>query len=140
MSLEKLPASKLPEYRKQKLAEQNGRDPITGWRIDPEKAAADHCHMTGFHRAILGSWTNSRLGKIENAAKAMGTGLPIPEVLRRCAAYIEFFDKNPTYLLHHTYKTPDERKEATRVKRNAAARARRAEKKASKDEAADSKA
>jgi hypothetical protein len=129
MSLSKLPASKLPEYRAAKLAEQNGRDPISGWIIPPDKAAADHCHVTGFHRAILATWTNSRLGKIENAAKAMGTGLPIPEVLRRCAAYIEHFNNNPTYLLHHTYKTPEEKKEAARVKRNAAAKAKRAAKK-----------
>lgn len=130
--MQKLPASKLPEYRAAKLAEQDGIDPITGWRIDPEKAAADHCHTTGMHRAILGSWTNSRLGKIENAAKAMGTGLPIPEVLRRCAAYIEHFAKNPTFILHHTFKTPEERKEAARVKRNAKARERRAAAKAAK--------
>jgi hypothetical protein len=130
MSLEKLPASKLPEYRERKLVEQGGRDPITGWNIPPDKAAADHCHVTGMHRAILGSWTNSRLGKIENAAKAMGTGLPIPEVLRRCAAYIEYFNSNPTFLLHHTHKTPEEKKEAARIKRNASARAKRAAKKA----------
>lgn len=129
MSLSKLPASKLPEYRAAKLAEQNGRDPISGWIIPPDKAAADHCHTTGFHRAILATWTNSRLGKIENAAKAMGTGLPIPEVLRRCAAYIEHFNNNPTFLLHHTHKTPEEKKEAARIKRNAAAKAKRAAKK-----------
>lgn len=130
MSLRKLKASELPEYREQKLAEQGGRDPITGWNIPPEKAAADHCHTTGLHRAVLASWTNSRLGKIENAAKAIGGSfIPVPEVLRRCAAYIEHFNNNPTALLHHTYKTPEERKEAARVKRNATARAKRAAKK-----------
>jgi hypothetical protein len=129
MSLQKLKASELPEYRARKLAEQGGRDPISGWTIPPDKAAADHCHITGFHRAILATWTNSRLGKIENAAKAMGTGLPIPEVLRRCAAYIEHFNNNPTFLLHHTHKTPEEKKEASRIKRNAKARATRAAKK-----------
>lgn len=126
MTLRKLKASELPEYRAAKLAEQGGRDPITGWFITADKAAADHCHVTGFHRAVLGSWTNSRLGKIENAASAMGTGLPIPEVLRRCAAYIEHFDQHPSFLIHHTHKTPEERKEATRLRRNAKARERRA--------------
>ena len=130
--MQKLSASKLPEYRAEQLAKQHGKDPITGWNITADKAAADHCHTTGMHRAILGSWTNSRLGKIENAAKAMGTGLPIPEVLRRCAAYIEYFDKNPTGILHHTHKTPEEKKEAARIKRNAAARARTAAKRAAK--------
>ncbi|MGH1510384.1 endonuclease domain-containing protein [Ralstonia solanacearum] len=126
MTLRKLKARELPEYRAAKLAEQGGRDPITGWFITADKAAADHCHVTGFHRAVLGSWTNSRLGKIENAARAMGTGLPIPEVLRRCAAYIEHFDQHPSFLIHHTHKTPEERKEATRLRRNAKARERRA--------------
>jgi hypothetical protein len=134
MSLSKLPASKLPEYRAAKLAEQGGKDPITGFYIPPDKAAADHCHVTGMHRAILGAWCNSRLGKIENAAKAMGTGLPIPEVLRRCAAYIEYFNNNPSFLLHHTHKSPEEKKEAARIKRNAKARATRAAKKAATQE------
>lgn len=130
MSLRKLKASEVPDYRAAKLAEQSGKDPITGWNIPPDKAAADHCHTTGFHRAILGSWTNSRLGKIENAAKAIGGSfLSVPDVLRRCAAYIEHFNSNPTYLLHHTYKTPEEKKEATRIKRNANARTKRAAKK-----------
>ena len=63
---------------------------------------------------------------------ARSLGLPRPEVLRRCAAYIEHFAKNPTFILHHTFKTPEERKEAARVKRNAKARERRAAAKAAK--------
>lgn len=124
--MRKLKATELPEYRKAKLEEQGGRCPLTGWPLQEDNAVADHCHVTGMHRAVLNAWANSTLGRIENWARRMGGGLSAPEVLRRCAAYIEHFDNNPTFVLHHTYKTPDEKKEATRLKRNKAARAKRA--------------
>jgi hypothetical protein len=60
----------------------------------------------------------------------MGKHFSVPTVLRACAAYIEQYDREPTYLIHHTYKTPDEKKEAARLKRNKAARAKRAANKA----------
>jgi hypothetical protein len=129
MSLRKLKASELPEYRAAKLAEQGHICPLTGWHISEQDAAADHCHVTGMHRAVIHKWANSTLGRIENWARRMGGGLSAPEVLRRCAAYIEHFDRNPSYLIHHTHKTPEERKEAARLKRNKTARERRAVKK-----------
>jgi hypothetical protein len=60
----------------------------------------------------------------------MGKHLSVPETLRACATYVEQYEREPTYLLHHTYKTPDEKKEAARLKRNKAARAKRAANKA----------
>lgn len=130
MGLVKIKQSELPELRELQAAEQGGKCPITGYNLTDDKVA-DHCHKTGMHRATLPSWVNSRLGKIENAARAMGKHLSVPETLRRCAAYVEKYEREPTYLMHHTYKTPDEKKEATRLKRNKAARAKRAASKAS---------
>lgn len=129
MSLVKISKSELPELREIQAAQQGGRCPITGYILGDDKVA-DHCHTTGMHRATLPTWVNSRLGKIENAARAMGKHLSVPTTLRACAAYIEKFEREPTYLLHHTYKTPEQKKEATRLKRNASARAKRAVKKA----------
>lgn len=126
MTLQRLKASELPEYRAEKLAEQGGVCPLTGWRISPADAVADHCHTTGMHRAVLHKWANSTLGRVENWAKRIGGGLSAPEFLRRCAAYIEHFDQHPSFLIHHTHKTPEERKEATRLRRNKKARERRA--------------
>lgn len=129
MSLVKIKQSELPELREIQAEQQGGRCPITGYILGEDKVA-DHCHRTGMHRGTLPSWVNSRLGKIENAARAMEKHFSIPATLRACAAYIEKYERDPTYLLHHTYKTPDQKKEAARLKRNASARAKRAIKKA----------
>lgn len=129
MSLVKIKQSELPELREIQAEQQGGKCPITGYLLGDDKVA-DHCHKTGMHRGTLPSWVNSRLGKIENAARAMGKHLSIPATLRACASYIEQYEREPTYLIHHTYKTPDEKKEAARLKRNKAARAKRAANKA----------
>lgn len=131
MSLVKIKQSELPELREIQSEQQGGKCPITGYNLGDDKVA-DHCHKTGMHRGTLPSWVNSRLGKIENAARAMGKHLSVPETLRRCADYIEKYERAPTYLIHHTYKTPEEKKEAARLKRNAAARAKRAANKVAK--------
>lgn len=83
-------------------------------------------------RATLAPWVNSNLGRIENAAARIASGTTVPAILRACAAYIEFYNENPSFILHNTYKTPEEKAEAARIKRNAAARKRRAENKVSK--------
>ncbi|MFL9902157.1 endonuclease domain-containing protein [Paraburkholderia fungorum] len=129
MSLVKIKQSELPELREIQAEQQGGKCPITGYFLGDDKVA-DHCHKTGMHRGTLPSWVNSRLGKIENAARAMGKHLSVPETLRRCATYVEQYEREPTYLIHHTHKTPDEKKEAARLKRNKAARAKRAATKA----------
>lgn len=129
MGLVKIKQSELPELREIQAEQQGGKCPITGYYLGDDKVA-DHCHKTGMHRGTLPSWVNSRLGKIENAVRAMGKHLSIPTTLRACADYVEQYEREPTYLLHHTYKTPDEKKEAARLKRNKAARAKRAATKA----------
>jgi hypothetical protein len=133
MSLRKLKASELPAYRAEALQKQHGKCALTGWTLRPEDAVADHCHKTGLHRAILAGWANSTLGRVENWAGRIGGNMKPSDFLRRCAAYIDYFEANPTEYLHHTHKTPDEKKEAARLKRNKAARAKTAAKRAIKE-------
>lgn len=76
---------------------------------------------------MLHSWANSTLGRIENWARRIGGGLAPADFLRRCAAYIEWHERNPSFLLHHTYKTPEERKEATKLRAKKRAAAKKAE-------------
>ncbi|CAB3798784.1 endonuclease domain-containing protein [Pararobbsia alpina] len=126
MPFQKLPKSELAEYRKQQIARQGGRCPISGWILTDDTAAADHCHKTGMHRGTLPGWINACLGRIENAARSVGRDNHIPTFLRKCADYIEWYELNPSFLFHHTYKTPEEKKEAAKKR----AAKRRKEKKA----------
>lgn len=128
MTYTKFPKAKLAVLRAQQMAEQGGKCPVSGWYLTEADAVADHCHRTGMHRATLHSWANSRLGKIENAARSMGRDVHIPTFLRACADYIEHHDSHPSFLFHHTFKTPDEKREH----RNKKARQRRAAAKVAK--------
>ncbi|WP_320535308.1 endonuclease domain-containing protein [Robbsia andropogonis] len=128
--LRKLKATELAAWRAQQISEQDGKCPISGWFIGVDKAAADHCHKTGMMRSTLANWVNSNLGRIENAATRIGGGVHVPTFLRACAAYIEFWDENPSNVFHPSHKSPEEKAEAARIKRNAAARKKRAAAKA----------
>ena len=111
-------------WRARQKAEQGGRCPITGWYLG-EKMAADHCHKTGMMRATLNPWANSTLGRVENWANRIGGGIPPAQFLRACADYIERYELNPSFILHPTHKSPEEKKEAAKVK---AAKARKLKK------------
>ena len=132
--LRKLKASEISGWRSEQIAEQGGRCPISGWHLTLDKSNADHCHVTGMMRATLAPWVNSNLGRIENAAARIASGTTVPAILRACAAYIEFYNENPSFILHNTYKTPEEKAEAARIKRNAAARKKRAAAKAAEQQ------
>lgn len=125
--MRRLKQSEVAAWRARQTIEQNGLCAITGRPLDPSKSAADHDHANGMMRGTLGTWVNAQLGRIENAARRLG-GVPpigVPEFLRRCAEYLDFHAKNPSNVLHHTYKSPEEKAEA-RKKKAAATRKRKA--------------
>lgn len=125
MTFKRIKQSELPEYRKEQAAKQGNRCPITGWFLHTD-AVADHCHKSGMHRSILPNHVNAMLGKVENAARRVQRDCNVPEFLRKCAEYIEYHERNPSFVYHHTFKTPEQKRERT----NKLARARRAAKKA----------
>jgi hypothetical protein len=92
-----------------------------------EDVVADHCHKSGMMRATLPRWVNAVLGRVENWAGRVGGGQNAPEFLRMCAAYIEHYERNPSFVFHPLHKTPEEKKEA--AKKRAAVR-RKAKKEA----------
>lgn len=125
MTLRKLKQSEIAAWRAQQRLDQNGICPISGWGLDATGIAADHCHKTGMMRATLPTWVNAQLGRIENAANRVGGGTYAPDFLRKCADYIEYHSRHPSFVLHPTFKTPDEKKEAAK-KRAAATRKKKA--------------
>jgi hypothetical protein len=64
------------------------------------------------------------LGKVENNAPRYGLGSPgrLAAFLNNAAGYLQRHAANPSGLLHPTFSTPEEK----RLKRNAAARKKRA--------------
>jgi hypothetical protein len=126
MSFRKLKATELAAWRTEQKAQQGGKCPITGWYMS-EDVVADHCHKSGMMRATLPRWVNAVLGRVENWAGRVGGGQNAPEFLRKCAAYIEHYELNPSFVFHPLHKTPEEKKEA--AKKRAAVR-RKAKKEA----------
>jgi hypothetical protein len=124
MTFKKLKASELAEYREERRRQQGGRCPITGWFLT-EDIVADHSHKSGMMRAALPRWVNAVLGRVENWAGRVGSGVSAPEFLRKCADYIEYYDLYPSFVFHPTHKTPEEKKQAAKGR---AAKRRKAKK------------
>ena len=130
----RLTTSMLKPKRKQLLAAQGGKDPITGWDIDPDNAVLDHCHKHGWVRATLGRWNNGVLGKIENWANRLGadpkTGARLTPwaYLRAIADYLELNSESQhNGLLHSTHRTEREKKDLANKRARTARRKARAE-------------
>ena len=105
--MNKLPRSKIAEYRSQQLQRQCG---ICALCSEPvvDDAVLDHDHRTGLVRSVLHRGCNSMLGKIENN---MSRNRMDQERLRKWAENIvSYITKTHTDLIHPTYKTPEERK------------------------------
>lgn len=129
--MERLTASRIPVVRGMMVAQQNNRCAICGLPFGlkaPNDPVLDHDHKTGACRAAVHRGCNSLLGKVENNAKrygvhnigAWGAGL---------GRYLMTHAINITGLLHPLHRTPEEK----RIKRNAKARAARANKRKADD-------
>jgi hypothetical protein len=76
-------------------------------------------------RATLPTWVNSTLGRVENWANRIGGGIPPAEFLRKCADYIEYHEQHPSFVFHYLHRTPEEKKEATKIKAAARRKAKK---------------
>lgn len=117
----RLKTTEVAKCRTDLLAQQGARCALCKLPCPPEQAVLDHDHSTGAIRATLHRSCNALLGKVENNYKRYG----VPNLAAFCnglAAYLQQHITNRTGLLHPTHWTEDEK----RIKRNKAARARRA--------------
>ena len=95
--------------------------------------ATDHNHETGIVRGVLHRSCNAALGKLDNAigrwgAKSMKYEDIIP-YLRNVLEYYENCQANPMNVIYPDHKTPEEKAQRARTKRNKAAAIRRAKQK-----------
>ena len=109
-------ASQVAALRAEMLAAQGGRcvlcmDPIGS----TETAVLDHDHATGHVRGVLHAGCNSMLGHIENnRPRYLLKGARLGRMLRAAFEYIhaDYTDKP----LHHTHKSPDEKRLITNMR------------------------
>jgi len=116
--MNKLKQSEIKSFRKELLARQGGRDPITGLQI--KDAVLDHDHVSGHVRCVLQREVNSFEGKVWNAYKRFirPLGASYEDVL---IAIIEYWSKdyssNPIHPKHRTDTDKVVREYRRRIKR-----------------------
>ena len=118
----KLTYSQVPVYREVVLEHQGGVCAICGQPIPKGTDVLDHDHKDGHIRGVLHRGCNSLLGKLENNHKRYGVQ-DLRLFLAGVSSYLTRSSRIPLEdrVLHPTFKTDEEKREARREK----ARARR---------------
>lgn len=99
--------------REQYLQEQNGLCAICGEQINPEEAVLDHCHRTGYIRAVLHRGCNAYIGHLENnQARNKITANRLAQILANYQNYVQTHKP----ILHPTHRTPEERKQRAKLR------------------------
>lgn len=109
------------------LQAQGGNCAVCGLPVDlttqgrNSDYVVDHCHVTGVIRGVLHRSCNSCLGKAEKAIGSWGSKSgkieDIIPYMEKMIAYYKQGLENPSVFLYPTHKTPLEKKEAERIKR-----------------------
>ena len=93
----------------------------------------DHCHETGEIRGVLHRSCNAAEGKVINAAGRWGAKSTkysdVVPFLKQLVEYLEQAQLEGTGLMYPDHKTPEEKAQRARTKRNTAAAIRRAKQK-----------
>ncbi len=91
----------IKEFRDEQVEKQNGIDPITKEPFK-EVIAQDHCHFTQHCRGALNRNSNAFEGLVVNAYNRCLkwlTDVPLPDILRNLADYLEVdYSNNPYHL------------------------------------------
>ena len=106
------------------LLEQQGLCAICREPLASDEAVLDHCHKTGYIRAVLHRGCNAYIGHLENnMARNRITHSRLETILSNFQTYVASYK----LLLHPTHRTPEERMARTK-KRARARRAKRVKK------------
>jgi len=107
----KLKPKDIKPLREQLLVEQQGLCAICHEQIDPLEAVLDHCHKTGYIRAVLHRGCNAFIGPIENnQARNKITPDRLDMILSN---YLEYVSTHKP-LTHPTHLTAEERRQRTK--------------------------
>jgi hypothetical protein len=111
---------------------QGGLCPLCLKPIDmsiPKEGVTDHDHDTGRVRGVLHRSCNAAEGKASNAIAQWGAkSHNYPDIIAYMERLLAYLKAEPTQMIYHSHKTPDEKRDA----RNAKARAARARVRAAK--------
>ena len=97
--------------REQLLKEQNN---ICAICLDPlvaSEAVLDHCHKTGYIRAVIHRGCNCFIGSMENNRLRNRID---EHRLRNILNHFDYYTKNYKPILHPTHRTPEEKAERTK--------------------------
>lgn len=119
----KIKPKDIKPLREQILKEQHGLCAICQEQIDPLEAVLDHCHKTGYIRAVLHRGCNAFIGHIENN---QARNRITPTRLLKILANFIYYINTHRLIIHPTHLTSEER--AERTKKRARLRRKKAKK------------
>jgi hypothetical protein len=94
-----LKTKEIKSFKEELVKEQKGIDPLLGTEFPIGSICLDHDHSSQHVRSALHLQTNAFEGKVINAytrCLSWLTGVPLPQILRNLAAYLEAdYSKNP---------------------------------------------
>ena len=99
--------------REQYLSEQLGCCAICGEPIAQGEAVLDHCHRTGYLRAVLHRGCNAYIGHLENN---MARNKITPKRLQAILTNFQMYVNSHRLVLHPTHRTPEEKKERAKIR------------------------
>lgn len=77
--------------------------------VESKNRVLDHDHSNGCVRSVLCRNCNSIEGKVRNLCVRAGTHIDNIKFLRNIAAYWEFYNKNPSNIIHPLFGKPKKR-------------------------------
>lgn len=114
MPLEKLKTKDIKPLREQILKEQHGLCAICRESIAIGEAVLDHCHKTGFIRAVLHRGCNAFIGHLENNQKRNHI---TPNRLNQILLNFIYYINSHRLIVHPTHLTPEEKKDRAKKRR-----------------------
>jgi hypothetical protein len=111
--MNKLKPKDIKPLREDLLTQQNGLCAICHEQVLPDEAVLDHCHKTGYIRAVLHRGCNAYIGHMENNQKRNRI---TPERLQAILANFETYVNTHRLILHTTHRTPEERAERAKLR------------------------
>lgn len=119
--MRRLKTTEVKKFREDLLQKQNNLCKLCNREVDPKDAVLDHNHATGEVRGVLHRGCNAFEGKITNnlLRNKITQGMLVNIFLR----YFDYVVSG-VGVLHHTHRTPEEKK-ALQAKRRKNARKRK---------------